>query len=704
MAHPQAPQIPPPGEIRTPGQKAAVVSFVDSLVYESTERRRDFEWMADTNLRLYLGDHWFGRGLPDGMARVTVNRIQNAVLAGAAVLTQSRPEFTFAARESQDRPIYYINLQGVQRTPAVIEFLAQFPLEATVETVDPNSETDPPTMRPPRALTDDEATTVQTAIFSGLQISQAVDAQQAPPTALENVIPASILAKVNNEKVAEAYKVFFDAKWDEANGDYYVAENILNNLVIGWQNMLCEWNDEEQQLMLRNPEFLMIHVDPTQTDISTAQFGIYDQLLSKDQAITLYPHLEDEIKQYAMPGTPQQPGEYGYRRAWPYQQLVFRRDMIIVRSAWLRSQMYPMSIQEALTRGKVTIQNKASDVPPSSDTPEDVLADAESTPYYMLPNGAEVSPGDSDWPKRPGVRLLQVIANTVVYDEEYPLGDIPLPQNVNIPMPGSPYGQGEPQRLEGLQKAANAILSDLVTFYNHNAMPLQWVAESVQSRLPEMVADAYINAGTKMVVPDDLLLAMQGKLVGFIEPPQMPTDAWKLVELLLQLIDTESNHSEVMQGRAKAGWSGDAIQSLQQAATGVLGFKSRRTETMLKYLATLITRALVHRTTSAEWQKYVSQYSPHILDAIRERLKSLTINIRVEITGNKDAHRAANKQMIIQEKQAGLLSPQTAQRELGHDPVVEEQNMKEFARMMQANPQTANQLAPPMPQSQPIKQ
>ncbi len=672
-------ELPRPGQaIDTLGEQQCS-SYIDGLVFESMERRRLFEPDADANLNMYLGRQWDGE-YPRAMMRVTMNRIQNAVLSSVSVLTANTPRINFTPRESMEPPIYYINLHNIPMNPAIQALVDSLPQETIKSTDLPDG-----TNVPPRPLTSEEIQMVQSQIFEGNQTTQAIEAGQLSPEAGATVVPPEVLAAVTDESTADAVQTIFDAEWSECNADYYINENFLNNAIIGWQFMLYEWDDALEKHMLRNPEFLQIHMDPVATDVGDARFAVYDQVLSEDQAVALYPRIAEAIRRAASEGIPRQPGDYAYRQSSIYLELTFRRKMVIVRTAWIRDQPYPMSIADALSSGQVKQGTAVIETVVEDEEGNKSAGEPQAIPIFLLPDGRETFQNSPTWPVRMGIRQMRVIAGRVVEDRECEFRDIPLPQNVNIPVPFCPYGQGEPYRLGGMQQSINAILSDLVMYYNHNSMPLQYVAESINKSLPQLAQGAYTSHAYKFVVPDDLLKELQGQLMGFIAPPQMPAEAWQLLQMLIKLVDQESNNSEVMQGKAAAGWSGEAINLLQKAAAGVIGLKSRRAERMLLYLARLMTHSIIHRTSLKRWSEYVAKYPPYILIALRERAKTIYSGLVLTVTSGRQAAQAQEKNTALRAYQMNLLSPQTTLHRLGENPQVEIHNWMLWKREMGAS-------------------
>lgn len=772
--------IPTLGTLNASNQGDAA-SYLDRLVLESVTRRLPLEPMADRNLNLYLGNHWISAAPNDSFDQIVVNRILNSIISQVAVQTEQTPKVKFTPRESLEPPIYYVNTNlNTAPTPEVIQLLGSLPPETQAPWVDPA--TQQPQL--PRPLTDQEVQLVESAIDNA--------ARQAAMVGQETTIPADILIGVTDRIASEAVQTIFDAKWEECDGDFKTSENLLFSAVVGWQWLLFEWDDAKSLPVLKNVPWLQIHIDPLATDVRDAQYVIYDQAISADEASALFPDLEAEIRQAAMPGV-LRPAGTEYRQTSVYG-ITFQRDMVTLRTGWLRNQPVPLTPEDAIAKGLITTDIKETtsptecscgmglaqamsqhaegcecregytapdpvaglvadepvpggsggpadqegdgpaagagntgddgvgenasdnqDSPPANPIateggpaepetpidPETALPPAtkttQKTVYYLAKKstvvqtddeagpGEEVQPGDKSWPSRPILRQIRTLLSAIIDDRECEFVDIPMCLNINIPIPFSPYGQGEPERLQGLQMAINSVISDMVTHWHMHAQPAEFIPESVNQTLPSYAQKQYTaTPGTKFIVPDQIMQALQGKMGWYMDPPKIPADAVGLLNLLLKLIDDESENSEVLQGKASASWSGEAINALQHAAKGSIGWKSRRLEFVLKHLTRLIEGCIVHRMPIAEKMRYVRKYPEQVWDAMEERILNLDQSIGVEIASGSGAKKQADQQNDRALYELGLLSPQSVLESSNRDPKIELNQKLQWQRELAA--------------------
>jgi hypothetical protein len=576
----------------------------------------------------------------------------------------------------------------------------------------------------------------------------------------EPAIPADVLVGITDRVAAEELQTVFDALWEEGDGDFKIGENQLYSCIIGWQWLLCEWDDDEHQHVLRNVPFLQVHVDPLCTNLKDAQWVIYDQILSADEASAKYPELEAEIRKKATPGRVPQSGT-AYRQASIYN-VGFVQEMVGLRTAWIRNQPIPLTPKEAVERGLVEEVTDTLDIPtectcgvgidqpvsmhhescpcregyevdpeslavPDAPAPDPFVGEAVEpvedpamrlpvqsrtetfTSYKLVRTGEVVEEGEKGWPSRPVLRQIRIIADTVVDDRECEYVDIPLALNINVPIPFTPYGKGEPQHLEGLQMALNAVLSDLVTHWHNHAQPAEFVPESVNAARPKFAQGMYNHpAGLKSVIPDDIYRQLGNKIGFYMDPPSAPSDGWQLIQLLLKLLDDASENSEVLQGKASASWSGEAISSLQRAAKGVIGWKSRRLEFVLKHVAKVMAGSIIHRMPLEEKMRYARRYPKHVWAYLDQYQKqTLEYDLSVEITSGTGAKKQAEQASDLSLFDRGVLSKTTLLESVGKDAKIERHNQIQEAREDAAAKAQVPQQAPSPPaqgQPQPAEQ
>ncbi len=661
-------QLPAPNTDRF-----GVTAFLDALVLEAMRRRMGHDLRAQQNIELYEGRQVY-QGVADENERISLNRIQNAIITQVDIQTRIEPRIGFVPRESGEPPVYYFNPPAVPNA-ATARLMSQIDPSAIRGTVGADG------LTLPVPLSASDAQIVITAIEAGQKL-QAQMSQDAgiPANAANNIVPPTVLVAVNDQSAADGLSTVFDALYAKSHISMYVNENFLMNGIVGWQFMVYEWMGYERRHKVWNPEFCYLYIDPLARDVSDARWVMHDWPLSADQAKAMFPQLAADIEKYARSGLPMFPGTMQYTPNYLYRTTPFATPMVFFRTLWYRDWPYPMSEEEAQSANLVQQPLPAPEPGPGPAQPQ-------VAQVYQLPNGESTQPGSPNWPVKPGIRMIRVLANNVVEDAPCPYPEIPVVLNVNIPLYASPYGQGEPERLAGLQRMIDDVLTDMRTHYDYNSFPVQIVPQSVVDAMPVGARNLYVKPHEKLVVPDDIYTQLGGKISVTQAPPPVNADAWRLLQLLIELHDKEAQHAEVLQGEAASGWSGAAIQHLQDAAKGAIGFKSRRAETMLKQLARLMAFAIVNFMTPGEWAQISSKYPVQVWYAMHERIKRMDLQVEVEITSGSGIQKSQDQDQVLTDFRAGLVSRRTAMKKLGFNPRVELQNMVEEQR----------ELSPPVP-------
>lgn len=521
------------------------------------------------------------------------------------------------------------------------------------------------------------------------------------------IIPPEALVEITDQTKAQFRQTVFDALWEQCGGDECTNENILNKKIVGWQPTLVESDRSkidagDSPITLTNVEGAQVFYDPRTSSYRRPQYAIMREPVGVEEGIAKYsdpikyPGVAEAIRGKAKEGTLgsrlSRNGDGGR-----LSQIDFGSDMCVIRTLWYRDWAYPMDPDEALEKGKVQIVQVPDEQaiaaqqiapPPAANTgTEGQVAegsaeqirqveggganlptnDATAAPqvqaiptrsaFIDTDTGAEVTPLDPHWPIVYAIREIRGIEGEIVFDQRCRCPDIPLPCNINIPVPHSPYGIGEPDRLDGLQMAINRVLSDLVQRHRMKAYPPELMDSIVHDRLGPLLKRQRSQPNSMIVVPHEITQQAAGdlsKLVQFMELPEIAGDDWKLLEFLVEAIDREAGNTETTQGIAPSGTSGAWVANLQAAASQVMQVTSMSTEAWLKKIVRQILYFIDRVMTVEDCQKYTSKYPPPILAALHSQNKSPYIDISVEIQSGSAAAKQGQTQAMMMARQSGL--------------------------------------------------
>lgn len=685
MALDDSGNLPPMGRIGE-DDHSIVSTYLAGLARESADARAAWDIIADDNLHIYTyGDLSYTYGSD----RVVVNEIQNAVIAATDLQTREAPTASLEPVETGEPAVSY------WAGPPQVGMQVGVPLPSIQPMTDPLSGAPIP-----------------------LQPLDPLMADALRAMAGQGMLKTEWIVDVDDKLVADTFQLVFDVYWARSGTDRFIRQNLLTTNVIGWTMPLYEFDDDEQRHVLRHMSIRQTYIDPNAEDIADAAYAGVDMVLDADQAISLYPDLAEDITAHALRGQPDRPDEmtsWGESMDRDYQ-----RPMIVIRVFWLRDQAIPMGVDEAVNGGHV----QQAEFPPMEKSSEitdidggtgdravegvrqgmgggeGVADDASASGTLKNPTnsevvqapavlqqpprigfvnraGDEVEPSGPGWPTHRGIRQITVIAGNVVDDRECEHFDIPLLHNVNLPLPGRPWGMGEPFRLYSLQRGRSRMLDALVEHCEYFKAPITTISRSMYESLPDEFKDGFTKPGMFFIVPDDQWALSGGKLTAIQDPPTTPPALVQMQQVLRTEIGEQSGHTDVLRGISpSAGMSGKALDTLQQGATSMIGFKSQRTGDMIHRLARLMLHSIVHRLSADDIGRIIKRYPPDVLAAICERGRQAEWEIKVIVASGSGSTLQAKKQEALNEYQVGAMSMESLREVLGLDHQQEEERTK----------------------------
>ncbi len=352
-------------------------------------------------------------------------------------------------------------------------------------------------------------------------------------------------------------------------------------------------------------------------------------------------------------------------------------------------------------RPDMGVESGSGETPPPVAAMRDAYFLADETGAPDMETG-EINAAHPAWPVRRSIRQMRIIAGSLEDDRECERVNIPVGHNKNIPIPFTPYGQGEPERLEPLQRAYNQTLSDNVEHGSAIAKPPQVALASIVKNHPELIKTGFAGASNRVFPIDDKQAVAAGgiqKTMGFIESPPLPADNWKREEMLDQRFDKASDQSEILQGNTpnQQALSGKAVSDLQTAAKSSINFKGGTTEDMIKYVVGVMIGDISFRMTPEELAEEVKKYPVQVWYEIHRRMQDhcLEADITVTVASNSTETTELNNILTAAGVIPDVASRSTIQERLGLDPDVESNNtIKDARRQAMAQGQMPQQPQP----------
>lgn len=598
--------LPPLGTIGDdPSKHAGATSYLSYLAEEASDGRAAWIDVADRNVEIYT----YGAALDEyDPAKILVNEIQSAIIAAVDIQTKQPPVANLAPVETGEPA------QTYWAGPLEAALQLGVPPECLVPMDDPAN---PGATVPPQPIDEITAERLKTIRDTGY-------------------FPEDWMVDVDDKTVSDTFQTVHDVYYARSGGARFLRQNLLANSIKGCQFALLEFDNERQRFMFKNLYLRQVYIDPICEDIADAAYAGVDLVIDANEAKSLWPELSDAIEKESSDGQPQRPDSSTSLGSMLERN--FRRNMVTLRVFWIRNEPAPLSPEDALAGGHVE---------PFVNLGE-TAEDATQAGYLKPGTDTQVDPAHAEWPTRRVLRQITQLVSTIVDDKECEHADIPLLHNVNIPVPGQPWGIGEPMRLTGLQRARSRMLNAITEHAEYFKSPIVTVSQSVYADLPDSVKDTGVKPGLMLVVPNDQWMATGGKILSIQDPPQTPPGLIEGQSILHQEISEQSGHSDAMRGVSEgSGDSGKKIELLQQAGSSQVSFKAQRTADMIEQQTRLMLHIYVHVLTCEQIGQVVSKYKPHILEAICERGKRAEWDVKVEIAAGTGAMVAQRKQEAI---------------------------------------------------------
>jgi len=656
---------------------ARFVTEAESGLDRGLDGRRSIREAKIDSAKMYLGEQYRTRA-GDYLRLFVINKTQNATVAQAADQNEKPAHIKFEPVETGEPPTHYaVSRSGAKKLRRLIE---SGQLQAAGVTPDLLAALGPATPVPPEV--GEEL----------MDLTEPGPMGEPPVLVLNEDVFAA-----NDATKAAVVQSIFDLQFQEAFGDYYVAENSLWNNIVGDCPFLFQWDTEKKRGTLRNPSFLQVLHDPLSTWIENSRGEVFDQYLSAELAARQYPWLADAIRGAAKEGTLADARNARASRTGTdsgagtaFGHVDFNEPIVTLRTWWKRDYAVPMTVDEAVESGAVIEEVYFTDRdgeeyadlthqwPEGGGWFSGDVHDDWSRPldikrrYRLASDGRTVAPRpqptaiglDFDgWPTRRLLlqRVVVVEINRVVEDSECPYAVMPLPYSKCVPIPFSPWGMGMPMALEDVNCAINMVLTVYYNWIANFAFPVEYWPQSIYDAVGERLGSLYHRPGLQVPAPDGLYERyLMNRQTGFaVYPPPPPEGLVNLLQVLLQLHDQLSNNLSLRQGFAPTpNASGTLAETLLTQSKGISGYKAMYTEWSLEWIGRLWRDAILDPQLfpDDEWKRHLAKYPPAIRGALRDGARTLKYDVRAEVVTGRGAVKAAEKDQAMALHKMGVLS------------------------------------------------
>ncbi len=624
-----------------------------------------------------------------------VDRTSSIIVTQWSIQTETPPRPIFSPRETNDPPIWYLEDSGSQKIQVAMQMGLQlqltpeqlggeFPIydeeyKQLVQLPDPQTMPDP--NAPPQA--DEQGNPI-------------------PPPPPQPLFAEDDFVRVDDFVAAEALTQELQSEWETQHIDEFVRQNIFDTIVLGHRDVLFQYDAEKSMGKLVDLYPWNVWCDKWQRTNADGDYYLILEILSLKKAKAMYTDISDEMWEDIIDVDIINPGEdRGDKFSMGSGS---GRETVQKWTMFERNNLYPLSPEEAVEQGLVEPRMEFVSVPERGEFGEQVLDEdgqvvMMSAPdqavtetglpvFTLVETGEDTDPEAASWPKRTGVRQLEMIGDVILLDQETEFSDIPIARNKNIPITDSPYGQGEPFRLAPLQELLNRIWTLFREHARFFAQPQKLMPVSAIERMEGEVGRIFSSAKETIGIPDDLIHAYGDikRVIQTLDPPQIQIAFVNMLDRITEAMDNIGGTVEVLRGEAKSDWSGATVDRLTNAARGPIGAKARHASSALAYLAGVWANAIIDFTPSDVWSERNGKYKPQVLDAMRSRLKKIGFDVKVEVSGS-----GSRESRIMKLNQLASTVPMLAQSPTFLRMLLEQQDVPEAQAIADEMVQPAQQ-------------
>ena len=637
-----------------------------------------------------------------GLHVARIMRTQTSTIANTAATGQQPIRGRLQPAETGDTPMWFLTKRGARRLKRIIDQYAQQAAaqteaemaeelqaadQAAVETADETGVMDPASA----ADYESERADVERAGYEAIERSgsevhamfgnirpEQLDGAHGPAQPLDEdqhhqlmmllesgevpelqqwLDPEEDFISVNDQFVARCAQEVLDNRWELADADLHWLLNEFYCNIYGQQDIRFEWEPKKHCFKLCNVHPMNVWTDHQALNVSDRAFHIEDYVVSADKAAAMWPKHANMLRKAATEGS-REDDEFGIAAA--HDRVDYKRKMLTVTVAYVRSQKVPMTEDEAVDAGKVV--------------------DASGV-YTLVGGGGAVKPSmlskdAGDWPLTDdGLRQIVCVmdAKLVVYDGRCPYMDIPHGWNLNFPRSDfvQAYGVGEPVRLRDVDDQIRRTLSLLANYLAYYPFPQYYWPAQLMRELKRMGYELHSMPGANIPIPDNdywEIVRNGGFNAIRQDTPQVPGIFMQYLQFLLQEHDASSGNVGVRQGRSPTNdASGKMVRELAAQAAGPLAFKARFLEFAVERVTKLALDAMCKWMPEKVWSEILNRYEIPVIREVIKRAKRNKWNVVVRIAVGRGAQKSEEQDKALGLHQRGLLPGEEVLREYEYE-------------------------------------
>lgn len=561
---------------------AEKLSYLQKKIQSALQDRSVWEQQWQKNYALYMGDHKNALEFTGMYFYAMMNLTAQVIDTKAAHLNSNPVRPVIVPRDNNEPVEWYFSNAGMSKAGGAMPQIQAMGIQVSMEQVQGTEHMDEETVNNLRTL--------------GFLDTDFV--------------------KLDDDLVSDAITQELESQWILDEAEQWLSANNSDKLVVGQSDAIVQWDALENRVHFETLYPYDVFIDPTADSFSRANWIAYRELLTKSEAKERWPDLKDDIEgnKFAADATnvPQ-----GIRHR---KMIATDDDRVVHWTLWERHAEIEMSEDEANAGGHVQM--------------------VDGKPMV---DGAPLEEDGSNWPRKSGIRQMELLGDIVLFDGESPFGGIPVDRNYNVRAVSSAAGIGDPQRLADLQDLINRVLSQFAENIAQYRSPMLAMPESVFSALESELKRAFSIAGMKLPVPDDSWEMSNGNIIKEITPPQIPDSAVQLFSQLVNQFFRLAGLPSALRGDTQSGTSGRAMEISTSNAAEPIAQVSRHTEMFLRKLLHTAVYLIIEYLPTEVFCERNKRFEPHVFEAMREKIRRVGYDVDVQVSGTNRQDQEAQR-------------------------------------------------------------
>lgn len=652
------------------GSSGLELIIADDTLWELRER----------SARRYLGDHWDTEP-PENFEQAELNWTLHAIQTSAAVQIERPWTLDVTPVESDEPGTWWVTQKGIDKLMMVARDLTDLRTGEVVKPALINLEHlnfSIEELSPSIPLDENDAQ--ELVLLTEPQLDQATG--QAMPPILEVDIH---LVHLTDAKCAEEMQRLMSRYLNKANITLltHYAQTLCD--VHGDQAFIYEWDTVRHCMKLKCPNWTNVRFDPRSFWISDASYCLMQESMTLDQALDEFPDARGGIKKSIQEGTLQ---SYGDSRQFDESARTSRihgtgsepaqqpRQTVRIRTLW----------KKTVFDEKLVQAGKDPELQEADEGLELLSEGRAGQRTEALRDGRLTDEPRASFRERYGIRQIKILVETdqVLEDVRCPYPDFPLPYLKNTIIPYSPYGLGDPVRLEDTQNMINRVASYILNTMKMGMFSEQMLPGTVYDFLDER-DNLHRSPGRVIRMDDDLWIEYfsRGGSGSFIVDPPAIDSSW--VNLLFGLINQFkelAGDTDALSGQpASSDASGKLQENLEGAASRTMAYKAATLEHTFEWICRLLLDSIVEWLPDEEWDRILSKYAGAIRESMRSRMKRGFYDLKVKSAQGRGAHDRIRAQKADAMFARGAITRETYLEMMEHpDPHGESMKVEEELR------------------------